>query len=463
MRMACARADRPEGPYEVNPEISADEDFGLPLGYRPRGSAPPFVVSPPDPAARGRLSMHQGGIVDTPEGEWWGLSMMDANSIGRLTALSPVTWKDGWPYFGLPGNLERTPRIWVKPRTAFPAAPTAPYRRDDDFSGPVLANVWQWNHVPDDGRWSLAERPGFLRLHSLPAPDFWRARNTLTQRAIGPQSAPTTVLETRGMRPGDVAGLALLNFPYAWIGVRRDSGGFTLEQFDQTTGRAVRRALRVGRVWLRAECDFLTEKARFSYSVDGRRFDSLGGEFTMIFQLTTFQGVRYALFHYNDGGSAGGYADFDQMTVREPHPRALTRPVPVGRTIALVTAGGGSVLAASGDGLRGVRPSGGGAFPAAARFRVVDRGLGRVALGAAGGFVSVHTAASSRVVVKAGRPADAETFQWIETPSGDLALLSLATHRYLRIDASSGTVAADQAGPLPDRSGGVTFHWRLVP
>ena len=44
--------------------------------------------------------------METPTGEWWGFSMMDANSVGRLTALSPITWKDGWPYFGLPGNLE---------------------------------------------------------------------------------------------------------------------------------------------------------------------------------------------------------------------------------------------------------------------------------------------------------------------------------------------------------------------
>jgi xylan 1,4-beta-xylosidase len=62
---------------------------------------------------------------------------------------------------------------------------TSPYERSDDFSGKVLKPIWQWNHVPDDGRWSLGERPGALRLHSLPTLDFWWARNTLTQRAVG--------------------------------------------------------------------------------------------------------------------------------------------------------------------------------------------------------------------------------------------------------------------------------------
>ena len=464
MRMACARADRPEGPYEVNPEISADEDFGLQMGVRLRGPAPPFEITPPDPSSRGHLSMHQGGIVETAAGEWWGLSMMDANAIGRLTALSPVTWQDGWPYFGLPGNQERTPRNWVKPGTAHPSPPHAPYRRNDDFSGPALANVWQWSHVPVDSAWSLTERQGFLRLHALPAKDLWWARNTLTQRAIGPQSEPIAILETVGMRPGDVAGLALFNYPYAWIGVRRDSSRFWLVQHDQATARAERHELRAGRVWLRAECDFLTEQARFSFSTDGRRFERVGDAFTMVFQLTTFQGVRYALFSFNAAGAPGGYADFDGFTVREPHPRGLTKPIPVGRAIFLATAGARVRLAADGDSVYGIGP---GREPRVvgpvARFRVVDRGLGRVALRNADGFVSVDTVGGgSRVRLRKGEPGDTETFQWIETPYGELVLLSLATHRYLRIGGPKA-VTADGTGPAPDRTDGVTLDWRVVP
>ena len=86
-------------------------------------------------------------------------------------------------------------------------------------------------------------------------------------------------------------------------------------------------------MWLRAQCDFLTEKARFSYSTDGKKFEPLGAEFTMVFQLKTFQGIRYSLFHYNTGGAPGGYADFDKLTVDEPHPRGLTKPIPIGQTI----------------------------------------------------------------------------------------------------------------------------------
>src|SRR5690606_31364591 len=127
--MVCARADRPEGPYEVT-TISAGETFGVGTGWRLRGmgrGGPELELVPPRRQQMGAIPMHQGGIVQTPAGEWWGFSMMDHNSIGRLTCLSPVTWKDGWPYFGLPGNLLRTPRTWVKPKTTSRGAESPPF------------------------------------------------------------------------------------------------------------------------------------------------------------------------------------------------------------------------------------------------------------------------------------------------------------------------------------------------
>ena len=67
-------------------------------------------LSEPAPNAFGAAPLHQGGIVDLPNGDWWGWSMMDTKSMGRTTFLSPVTWLNGWPYFGLPGNLGRSPK-----------------------------------------------------------------------------------------------------------------------------------------------------------------------------------------------------------------------------------------------------------------------------------------------------------------------------------------------------------------
>lgn len=444
MRMACARASSPYGPYEVNPAISADEAFGLTSGYRLKNDrSGSFETWPLNPSGGPEgIAMHQGGIVQTQKGEWWGFSMMDSNSVGRLTCLSPVTWQDGWPYFGLPGNLGRTPHTWVKPDTGFTSKPSAPYTRNDDFNAPKLANVWQWNHAPVDSKWSLTERKGFLRLHTLDAPDLWNARNTLTQRAVGPQSIPQVELDASGLKEGDVAGFALLNYPYAWIGVRRAASGFEIVEYDQSTGKTATIPFSGGRVWLRAQCDFLTEKAILSYSLDGKSFKPLGDEFTMIFQLRTFQGVRYSLFAY---GSGGGYADFARFTVEEPHPSALTRPIPVNRTIRLENMNGGSLAFGS----------------TSSGLRVHDRKRGRVALQCADGrFVTVDVA--GKVTLASALPGDAQTFQWTEITRGDLLLLSLASHRYLCIGLD-GSVRADAPGAQHDRRNGASFTWRIAP
>jgi len=453
MRLVCARADTLDGPWQVNRDISVDEDFGLPEGNRLwKTVGPPFTLTPGNPASRGRMSLHQGGIVATPAGEWWGFSMMDANSVGRLTCLSPVTWRDGWPYFGLPGNLGRTPRTWLKPDTGHAWPPGAPYQREDDFAGPRLANAWQWNHVPDDAHWSLTERPGHLRLHALAAPDFWHARNTLTQRAVGPESVATAVLDAGGLQPGDVAGLALLNLPYAWLGVRREADRFVLAQFNQLTGQTARTPLAGARVWLRVSCDFRREAATFSWSADGAEFHPLGDAFTTVFQLKTFQGVRFALFAFNAAGATGGHADFDSFAVAEPQPRGLTRPIPVGRTITLAAHGRDAAL--------GVKAGALAVVPAAeaAAFAVTDLGHGRVALVTPDG--RRLTVAAGRVVLAAAEGEEG-AFQWIETFPGDLVLLSLATHRYLRLDDGAGAVTADAPGPEPSRRDGVCLDWRF--
>jgi xylan 1,4-beta-xylosidase len=447
-RMPAARADHVLGPYEVHQSISLHEDFGMASSKRLGTPKPPFETWGPDPAAKHSLALHQGGIIQTPAGEWWGYSMMDFNSVGRLLSLSPITWKDGWPYFGLPRNLTRTPRTWVKPKTAKPQPVRVPFQRSDDFSARHLQPLWQWNHVPVDDKWSLAERPGFLRLHALPATSFYDARNTLTQRAIGPMSTPTVLLDASNLKPGDTAGLGLLNLPYATLGVEKLTDELNVVFHDQRLDQRVRVKTPGTRIWLRAECDFLTERARFSYSFDGITFTPIGNEVVLLYQTFTFQGVRYGLFNYNTTRAEGGFADFDSIDVHQPHTRGLMRPIPYGRSIRLASFRATTGLAASAGRLASGAPT---------RFEIVDRRLGRVALRSGRRYVTVGE--DGRVTLVAGASGTAQNFQWIETPTGELVLMSLATNRFLRIDPKTGDIRADSPGPMPDDSDGARFIW----
>jgi hypothetical protein len=47
----------------------------------------------------------------------------------------------------------------------------------------------------------------------------------------------------------------------------------------------------------------------------------------------------------------------------------------------------------------------------------------------------------------------------METLYGDLMLMSLATHRYLRLEPD-GRVSSDSRGAEPDPNDGTTLRWR---
>lgn len=463
-----AVADSIDGPWKIELMVQGES-----LGVT---AAAPLKARPDD---RG-LWLHQGGIVDTPSGQWWSVIMSDHGSAGRMVALVPVTWHDGFPLIGLPGNLRKAPNTWLKPDTGHAQEPTPAFIHDDTFEGGKLNPHWQWNHVPDDAKWSLTEKPGALRLHSLPASDFYAARNSLCQRPPGPESIMTVELDASGMKPGDTAGLALLSSPYAWIGVAKTAEGSSLQMLDATGTVGGRRGTPPAplapatlgptnppaRLWLRVACNFDTDEAVFSWSADGRQFAPLGKPFTMTFQLRTFQGVRPALFHFNTSGQPGGFVDFDNYVVEEPRARGIERFIPAGRTITLTSGADGSYLAADipGQRLVNVAADPAGAAPASARFQVLDLGLGRVALRTPDGrFVSV---AGESVVLKdlaGGKPGVAESFQWVNLMRGDTLLMSLTNHRYLTTRPKEpGAVTATATGPQPARKSGAEFRWAAV-
>jgi len=424
------------------------------------------------------LDLHQGGMLDTPSGQWWSIIMSDHGSAGRMVSLVPITWTNDFPLIGLPGNLRKAPNTWIKPDTGYTQEPKPAYVPDDNFDSGKLHPHWQWNHVPDDSKWSLTEKSGVLRLHSLPASDFYHARNSLCQRPPGPESIMTVELDTSGLVAGDNAGLALLSTPYAGISVVKTAEGTTLQMFQGSGGgrrggaAAPTNPPTMGptnppnHLWFRVHCNFDNDQAIFSWSADGKEFMPLGNPFTMTFQLTTFQGVRPALFNFNTSGQPGGYADFDNYTVEEPRARGIEREIPMGKIITLTSGADGSFLAADTQSnvLVNVAADSADAKTPNVRFQVVDLGKGRVALKVANGrFVS---AAEEAVVLKdlAGKnPGDAESFQWINLMRGDTMFMSLVNHRYLNTKPNEpGPVTVTAAGPSPARKGGAEFKWKAV-
>ena len=488
-RTLCSRSKSIWGPYETR-VITADETYGyhaasltqVPRGeqYRIGQDGTKFSLGPVDKDATACTNAHQGGIVQYKDGSWWALFMQDFHSIGRTVCLMPMTWVDGWPMVGLQGNLGRAPRTWFKPgesSLSFPEGGKTPssletaeapsvtvggaYVRSDNFDGRELGRVWQWNHNPEEKMWSL--KKGKLHLQSMPAEQLMWARNTLTQRVIGPQSVATVELYTKGMKDGDVCGLGNINVPCSWIGIVKNGNTLTLQCFEQLTNDTVTVPVILpdGKIWLRMNGDYDNDQAQYAYSTDGETFQTLGRKMPLSYQLLTFQGSRHALFAFNTTGIQGGYAEFDNFTVEEPG-ADRSQNIPYGKTFRIVNKATGRPAVSDPHGfLYDTRASD---MSPRTQFQLIDCGQGKVVLKCADGrYVKVYGEGLAGDVRFTNDEKEAEVFLWQDYLDHDFMLFSLRNHRYIGKSPTTGSpYSMDFTGADPARRNGAVLHWEEV-
>ena len=272
-------------------------------------------------------TIHQGAIMDTPDGsQWWTIMQEDKGALGRMPNLQPVVWEDGWPIVGNNGKPYTT---YTKPDVGA-TYPITTLPTNDGFRNYPLGMQWEWNHTPDNGAWTLFERPGWLRLKTGSVTDrLTQARNTLTQRIFAytdKASIGTVRIDVSHLQEGDRAGICILQDPYALIAVEKKDGKcrFVWRQ-DQlrvnqgfTPSERTKAAEITDVVYLRASINYSNSKTKFYYSLDNETFTQLGSETTLSFNLNVFVGARFGLFCYaTKENEERGYADFDWFSTEE--------------------------------------------------------------------------------------------------------------------------------------------------
>lgn len=461
-RTLCSRAKSIWGPYE-NCVITADETFGYhaaPL-TQVQGRIVPdgtkFGIPEVDKDATACTNIHQGGIVQTQKGDWWALLMMDFHSIGRTVTLAPITWKDGWPMLGLEGNLGRAPRTWIKPDIDTQVTPHAPYQRNENFDGAQLGRVWQWNHNPEENMWSLSK--GRLRLKTMPAEQLMWARNSLTQRVIGPESNVTVELYPKNMKDGDVAGLGNINVPCSWIGIVCDGKSQILRCFEQAINDTIDVQLeKTEKIWLRLVGHYDDNSAHYEYSLNGKEFKQMGREMPLSYQLISFQGSRAALFAFNVKGNNGGYAEFDNFIVEETK-ADRSGNIPYGKTFRIINLATGRPMHAQPHGL--MYDTRANDKSKQTQFHIIDKGNGKVILQCEDGrfvFVSGYGLPGD---VRLTKDEDkAEVFLWQDYLNHEFMLMSMRTHKYIGKSPTTGSpYSMDFTGADPARRNGAVFRW----
>ncbi|MFV1919354.1 glycoside hydrolase 43 family protein [Sphingomonas sp. MJ1 (PH-R8)] len=259
---------------------------------------------------------HQGGWIETPSGEGWFAHFNSTGAFGRIVHLQPVRWVDDWPIMGrpLPGKGSGEP-IMAPPWPNTGHAPTQDRLQDsDEFSAPKLGLQWAWNHNPDDTRWSLSARPGWLRLEAGEAQHLVTARNTLTQVLQGPESRITARIDLSHMADGQRAGLTLFGVRPSWIGAVRERGATHLVLAREGEEQAGPR-LTADTIELRAEVGS-DQTVRYSYRLGTGGFTPLGDAIPLA-RFSWWKGSRPALFTFNKRGPSG-HIDVDWFRVDHP-------------------------------------------------------------------------------------------------------------------------------------------------
>ena len=317
----------------------------------------------------------QGTIVDTEEGDWYGIMFQDRGGVGRVLTISPVRWIDGWPQLGDENGKVPTTMRTYRSLTSLTPNPspngegsdyTAGIVQSDDFSigngelrterydqsqggksnaksnhtsqlstlSSQLKKCWQWNHNPVDKAWSLTERPGFLRLKtSRVVPNLYLAPNTLTQRMEGPTCSGYIKMDVSKMKDGDCAGLAAFNGDSGVLTVKKQGKRLVLEMSEQKVSltdrekavtkveekvvETVALSPKQTTICLKVTGDFQPghgDAANFYYSLDGKEWAQIGTKsYRMVFDYRRFfMGSKFGIFNYATK-SVGGYVDVDEF------------------------------------------------------------------------------------------------------------------------------------------------------
>lgn len=263
----------------------------------------------------------QGGIVDTPDGEWFAVLFQDRGAVGRIPILVPVHWENDMPVFGVNGEVPED----VTTKSTRPGYVYKPLVRSDDFRGDGdsfgFDSAWQFNHEPELSLVSHDCEKGEFRITTGKiCDDLTQAKNTLTQRMAWPGCSGEVTVDVSGLNEGDYAGLCALQSCYGFAAVtKRDGRNVIVMVSAQPEGREItvteREAVATDAdtVKFRIDADFdhMKDEAHFFYD-DGSGWKPIGGMHKMYYRLDHFTGYRFGLFAYSTkqtGGSAG-FSDF---------------------------------------------------------------------------------------------------------------------------------------------------------
>ena len=118
-------------------------------------------------------------------------------------------------------------------------------------------------------------------------------------------------MDVSGLKDGDVAGLGVFEFPYAFVAVKQGGNVRSIVMLNDDKTIAAIDDFAGDTVWLRASATATGFVATFAYSTDGKTYQPIGNELKMKTGLN-WTANRFALFNYSTNvAGVGGQADLN--------------------------------------------------------------------------------------------------------------------------------------------------------
>jgi beta-xylosidase len=281
----------------------------------PQGTAD-FIMLHGDKAGDSTGRWDQGALLCTPDSsKWFFLSHQGAGyTDGRPLGLFPVTWVNNWPAVGVDNNNDGiTEPVWTvtKPITGQPVMVP---QGSDEFTNTTLHPQWEWNYQPRADKWSLAARPGYLRLSAfkpITASTFFKAGNTIGQRYFKGDTVQAEIkMDIGAMADGQEAGLCHFNggTNYATIGVIQSGTTRSIKYNNTgTITSGVQVPTGTATVWFRSKVNKQSVNTYY-YSFNGTTYTQFGGTFAL--KWGGYRGDYIGIYNYNNT-SENGYVDID--------------------------------------------------------------------------------------------------------------------------------------------------------
>lgn len=268
---------------------------------------------------------HQGAWVDTQNGEYWFYHFQDVDAGGRIVHLQPMKWEKDWPVIGIDNNKNGIgePVLTFRKPNVVKTYPIETPAESDEFNDDKIGLQWQWS-ANENIVWS-AKLPGkdYLRLFSIKIPDseknLWNVPNLLTQKFPAPNFVATTKVKLfpEDAKEGKTAGLLVMGVDYQSLVITNKPDGFYLQlrsaqKADKGGEEKILNEIKLKSnvVDLKVIVNEPNGICQFSYSENGKKFESVGETFQA--KPGKWIGAKVGIYSVsNSKVSRGGYADFD--------------------------------------------------------------------------------------------------------------------------------------------------------